>query len=535
MSQLDEMKLHHLFDFTPSALDGFTQNSFSFAHATSQEVMQAAQEWFGGEPIAAANYVKHLRKNFNIPTWADEAKVSNVILGSEKVFKDASRIPWSGSQFAGRFEKVLEDFGARLSKIMSPNQPGLELLVGLHTLSDGTWILMLGEAWRENQSGKEFVYWYIDALNHTRHFHLKPHPSVQFFLPRLLQSAAFLSESSDPDACAVSISREAMFGVSGDAKAPQIAIHQQSNNHHAAIGFDDDGNGEFYFMWSPETVRYGYIFHEVEDISHYEIAIAVATASLPKVAETLVDGFSNFHGAGSGGFQEITFADDYLYKAGAIEHFARGKFIAGPISQYIDFESYRLYEKVDEIQDTALAKRSADSLRLALNGYQEIISHGSGLAIAYSINRYVYAMQNYGGSILELSPEERAGFHDYGAQLLKYSTSLPVDFEDANAFSALALLEISRNKYQDALAAVNAGISILKQDRSHIPDSLMGDSNPLLNPHIKLELFATRAELLYRAGEVAKAKDLSKKILEEAISLEYEGPEIKKVKWILAH
>jgi hypothetical protein len=346
---------------------------------------------------------------------------------------------------------------------------------------------------------------------------------------------AFLSESSDPDSLGISITRDAMFGVSGDASAPEIAIHLQSDNHHAAIVFDDDNNGDFYFMWSPETVRYGYVFRETKDISEIEIAIAVATASLPKVAEALVDGYSNYQDAESGSFQEITFADDYIYKEGALEHFARGRFLAGPISQFVDFETSRLYDKIGDIQDLALAKKDANSLRLALNGYQEIISNGSGLTIAYAINRYVYAMQNYGGSVLGLSDDERAGFHEYGAKLLKYSTTLAVDLEDANAFSALALLEISRNKLSDALAAVNAGITLLKEDRSHIPESLLGDSDPQENPHIKLELFATRAELLYRAGEVAKAKDIAGKIFEEAQSKDYEGPEIKKVKWILEH
>lgn len=535
MSELDEMKLQRDYIFMPSAFDGFTEDSFTFAHAIKPDTEKAALEWFGGEPIGATNYVKHLRKNFNIPKWADEAQVSSALMGSEKIFKDAIRISWDQSKFGPRFEKVLEDFGARLYKTSSPNQPALEILVGLHALSDGAWFLLIGEAWRENEGGKEFIYWHIDALNHTRYFHLKPHPSIQFFLPHLLQSAAFLSESSNPDSLELSILRDAMFGVSNGVSAPQIAMHVEQNHHHPAIVIDDQGDGDFYFMWSPETIRYGYVFQEVKDISTLEIAIAVATSSMPRVAEILVDGYSNHDGVEVNSFQEITFADDYIYKEGALDHFARGRFVAGPISQFVDFETHRLYEKIDEIQDAALAKKDAAALRLALNGYQEIISNGSGLTIAYALNRYVYAMQNYGGSVLGLSADERAGFHEYGAKLLEYSTTLRVDLEDANAFSALALLEISRNKLSDALAAVNAGITLLREDRSHVPESLIGDSDPQENPHIKLELFATRAELLYRAGEVVKAKELATKVLEEAESKDYEGPEIRKVKWILAH
>jgi hypothetical protein len=74
----------------------------------------------------------------------------------------------------------------------------------------------------------------------------------------------------------------------------------------------------------------------------------------------------------------------------------------------------------------------------------------------------------------------------------------------------------------------------LRQDRTGIPESLFGNSEPSENPWIKLELFATRAELIYRSGDVAKAKELAAKVLSEAQAMSYEGPEIKKVQWILA-
>jgi hypothetical protein len=47
-------------------------------------------------------------------------------------------------------------------------------------------------------------------------------------------------------------------------------------------------------------------------------------------------------------------------------------------------------------------------------------------------------------------------------------------------------------------------------------------------------LFSTKAELIYRSGESVKAKELAQIILEEANSINYSGPDIEKVKWILA-
>jgi hypothetical protein len=532
---MSEMKLHRNFQFTPEALDGFTELSYTFAHAIKPETSDAALTWFGGETVGAANYVKHLKKNFNIPTWAESAKVSSTLMGTEKVFKESTQISWSDSEFAAQFAQVLDDFGGRLVHLNSPKGPNIEVLVRFHALSNGTFFVMIGEAWKKNESEEVFIYWHINALNHTRHFQLKPHPSFQFFIPHLLQSAAFLSESSDPDYQSTLIPRDAIFGCTESVSAPEIALHLERDHLNVAILINEEDIAEFHFMWSAETVRYGYIFNEVSDISEIEIQIAVASTSLAKVAEILVDGYSNHQSPGITNFQEITFSDETIYKEGALDHFARGRYLAGPISQFIDLEGYFLHHKIDVLQGEALAKKDPTSFRLALNGYQEIISNGSGISLAYALNRYVYAMLHSGGPVLGLSESERAGFYDYGARLLTYATTLRVDLEDANAFSNLAVLEVARSRFNDALAAANAGITLLKEDRSYIPESFLGDSDPQLNPHIKLELFATRAELLYRAGQVAKAKDLAGKVLAEANSKEYEGAEIEKVKWILSH
>ena len=533
-SLIDDIKIHHSFEFKPQAFEGYKADSFTFAKAIKPTTERSALRWFGGEQTISEGFLKHLRKNFNVPQWAEGSILANQLLRSEKVFKNATQISWSESTFALGFASFLGELGAETQVRITPNGPKVEVLTGMWLLSNGLPFVITGELWRDNKSGSNFIYWHIDALSNTRHLHLKPHPSIQYFLPLLFQSAAFLSESSNPDTLAITPTRKQIFGVDDDSLMPALTFQLEKDYYHAVFILNEDGEPELQFEWTAETVRYGYVFKEIDDISTIEIAIAVTTTALTKVAEILVDGFSNHPKGAGGSFQEITFSELSLYKSGALEHFEIGSFVPGPISQYINFDSVLVYIKCETLRSESIMNKDVNKMRLALNGYQEIISKGSGAAVPHSLNNYVYTMQNFGGSILGLSEQERADFHDYGAKLLTYASTLPVDLQDANALSNLALLEIARKKYSQALQAVNSGITLLRDDRTGIPESLFGNSVPSENPWIKLELFATRAELIYRSGDVVKAKELAAKVLSEAQSIKYEGPDIKKVQWILA-
>jgi len=528
-SLLNELKIENSFEFKPLVLEGYSAESFTFDNCTNPLIQETALGWFGGDATSSKSFIKHLRKNFKVPKWAEESMVSSELLGTDKIFKDSTRVSWSDSSFSLQFSSVLDDLGSTTQLTVSPNGPQIEVLTGIWLLSTGHPFVVTGELWKDNKSSNHFIYWHFDALISTRHFHLKPHPSVQYFLPLLFQSAGFLSETSDPDTWAMTPSRQRMFCVDDASLPPPLAFHSAKNYYHAVVTLKDEVP-ELTFEWSAETVRYGYIFEEIDDLSKIEISIAIASSSLTKVADILVDGFCNYPSK----FQETTFSEISIYAEGVLDHFEIGSFLPGPFAMYIDNESLLLVMKCDQILDDALDKKNATRMRVALSGYQEVISKGSGSAVPHSINGYVYYIQHYGGSVLGLGENERADIHDYAVKLLKYVTTLPVDLQDANGFSNLALIEISRKRFNDALQAVNSGITLLKQDRSYIPESSFGNSVPNENPWIKLELFATRADLIYRSGDSTKAKELAEKVLSEALRINYDGPEIKKVKWILA-
>jgi hypothetical protein len=482
------------------------ENPFRFDDVCAANTRKLALEWFGGEKLSAR----------------------------DQRFSGATQVAWSQSTFAKKFREILDGLGASTYVMDSPRAPGLDVLVGRWLLSNGLPFPLVGEVWRDSKTGKEFIYWHCEALVHTRHFHDEANSVRENNMPQLFQSLAFLSETPNQALIVNSGKRFEVFGSEDASAVPSIAIHCARDHYLAVIVLNDNGQEEYSRIWTPETILYGYIFEEIVDPSRNEVAIAVASTSLSKAADILVDGFANCRKKDESDFQAATSSDSAIYQEGELDHFDCGNFVAGPVTYYVDAESVYVYAACQEISHYARISKDPHMLRLALNGYQEIMSKGSGVSLPHSMNSYVYLMQNLSGPILGLSEEERSGFHDYGAKLLKYVTGLPVDLQDANACSNLALLEISRKRYSEALQAVNDGITILKQDRSQLPDSIMGNSKANENPGIKLELFATRAELIYRSGDKAKAQDLALKVLEDAESIKYDGAEIAKVKWILA-
>ncbi len=498
--KLEKYRIELDYPYTPSIRTPFPIHSFTFANATSSSTLNAAKQWIGPERLTSS------------------------------VFTNAIRIAWSSLPFAATFAQTMANLGATVQVAPTPQEKDMDVLVGMWTLSDGKPFLVFGEAWCDQSTGHNFLFWHFDALIRTRPSvtAASPNPKQSTALPKFFTAAWYLSETPTTINHSNKISRKDHFATEFP---PKIAFHTEVNHFHAALA-GENGNQEIDYFWTPETIRYGYIFDEVKDLSDMESAISEASSALPKVADILVDGFSNYQGLDAQSFQGLCAA---VFKSGNLKNYEKGIFIPGPIHIDMDMQSIYIYSVGQQLFYEALQSKKKDQLLVAINAYQEVFTKGTGASVVHALNTYVYAQMNYGVSILGLSKESMVAFRDYGATLLKYASAMPVDLQDANALSNLALLEISRENYDAAIEAVALGIAKLKEDRRHYPQSLMGNSAPEANPQIKLELFATKAELIYRSGDKAKAKELAMTIQEEAQALNYEGPEIAKARWILAH
>jgi len=501
--KLEKFRVKYDFKHTSRAIGDIPGDAFTFSHATSGGTYYEADEWSGR------------------------------VRPSDKFFTNAERLPWTSSSFATEFAQTLANLGATVQVVTTPQEKDLTVLTGIWNLSDGTPFMVFGELWRDKSSGKEFVFWNFDALVRTRPWSrvVEVNPALQLFLPKIFNGCVYISEAPSPLAHESEIGRRELFQTQSP---PPLAFHAQPNHFHAAlVGQGEDMQVDFF--WTAETIRYGYIFEEVADLENLETALAIAAGALPKVAEVLVDGFSNNPGNGKNSFQGICGADAAIFTKGEIKRYEMGIFIPGPIHLACEMRTIAVYALAQELLAIAGMKKDKDALLAGLAGMEEVISHGAGGSFVHAVNGYVYTMLNLAAQLIKQSPEDAKAFKAYAALLLKYVSKMPVDLQDANALSNLAMVEISRERYTGAIEAVTEGIEKLKEDRSFFPESVMGNSNPADNPGIKLELFATKAELIYRSGKKDEAKALAAIVVEEAAALEHDGPEITKVKWILSN
>ena len=532
--KLQDFRLNLSAAYTPKARPDFMEDAFTFKNANVVMTLLASQIWFEDETIQPKQ-VESLQ-NFlsTLPEWTHDAKLSRAFMYTEDQFNECTRISWSESKVGTLFLNSLSKLGAQVQKIPSPQDANKEIISGTWGISDGRPLPILGEAWKNNTTGEEFIYWFFDAMVHTRptSSRIEVSPSRVFFLPLLFQSCAYLSETLFPSVPISMKNRSQVFEVSSNSEIPKLAFHSEKNYYH--LGLSQQGNrfGVHYF-WTPETTRYGYIFKESDLLKDGATSLAIASDALPKVADILVDGFCNYGPNSEIPFQDVCVPDHLFIKESEISHFEFGLFVPGPIHIELEVKTIELYGRSQEAAHLGLQRKNSALLLAGLNGYQEVISKGVGTAVAHSVNSYVYTQNAYGNSMLALDEDAKAGFSNYAVSLLEFGSQLPVDLQDANACSNLALIEVGRNNFEAALKAVNRGIAILKEDRRNLPHSAMGNSVVELNPGIKLELFSTKSEILYRHGQVEKAKEIAQNILEEASHSGHSGPEVEKAKWIV--
>lgn len=529
---LTSYRLELTYQFTPRARGKNAIEDFTFNNAISKRTNTNAQGWFGGNFIKPSELDSLKEISGRLPHWSKDINVSSTLLNTGKIFENSIRISWSKSKLGDRFAKALT--GKQFEIIASPQDPDIEVILMHSTLSDGKKFAIIAEIWLDQENKREFVYWFFDAIVHTRpSLEKNPiNPAQLYFLPWLFQSCAYLSETTSPSSEDVVGSRMQSFRAKETENLPKLAFHTEKNYYHLA--FYEQQN--FAIFWTPEITRYGYLFDDTMRIEQIASSTSLFKLSLCKVADILVDGFCNSGTSGEESFQNICIPQELVFDDDQIHQFEKSIFVPGPV--YVDLEEKTivLYVTVQESAQRALIEKNSALLVASLNGAQEIISRGVGVSFVHSINGYIYTQFFAGGMrLLGMDEDSKRGFAEYAKLLLTYASRIPVDLQDANAFSNLALIEVSLRNYQQGLHYVELGISKLRENRSNFPDSIMGSSKLENNSGIKFELFATKAEILYRHGQVDKARRIAAIIVEEAQQLGHSGAEVEKAKWIVSH
>ena len=529
------------YSFTSKPQEDYSPESFTFPHAYANFVFLMAKDWFGDSPVPIREALKRSKivkaEDFYEPVadgevdFLGEPSVDRSLINSYSRFDGCERISWSSSDIAKRWQKTLESKGVNFHEMKSPQNLELDIVMGTWLLFDGQSVLpIIGEAWKDAKTGKEFIYWFIDALARTRKTSVPPleYPSHQFFYPALFQRVGYLSETVFPSSMLRIRDRNMEFGVEKVEHAPQIALHVQSDYYVMGIS---QGEKELNvrYDWAPEATRYGYIVDEnVPFESVDEIVIQLVNA-LPKVASILMDGFANWSFKENISFQSELFTDLDLFDSEEIDTFSVGLNVPGHAYCALAWKSVMSYALLDELQRNEKLMSDFDNMMFHRGGLFRIANQGVGPAAVHALNTLYFKIISQ-DDVTTIDVSARGKIE----AILTYFAQYPFDRQDANAYSNLALLQTGWGKHKEALVSADKGIALFNTElqQKHVTEmSGGGQFYPII---IKWELYLTKARVLVLLNQTEQAKEPLVSLIREARAMKFSGQELADAEGLLS-
>ena len=522
--------------FQSKQRDEFGPEAFTFRHANILMTIAMAKNWLGDdECISATKFYKDLKIN-NVPDWAEEIEVHKSLVNTDRYFEKATRIGWSESKIGKKFQEQAERVGALTHLMPSPQDLSQDILTGNWKLCDGTTLIQMGEVWKDNSNGQEFIYWHIDALVRTRPPILKPENDLatKLYLPYLFQSASYLSESPFPSTPIVMKSREAQFGYTDKKDIPKIAIHTENNCRNFGTTYEGD-QMQAIFLWTPQITRYGYVFEDRDIHGTMDEALITVFDALPKVGDILADGYCNWGPDSELSFQASCFADRSLFSPEEYAPIFIGEYVPGSIYAELDFRALHVYNNSYQAFYEGMQEDNEELVNAGMGGFYDLINNGCGSSVGHSVNALIFAQFNNPESFLgeKSEPRYQEWLHD-SKMFLKFVTKFDIDFQNANAYSNLALIHIDEGEFADAQKCVTAGLHILETANPNKSVSLLWESNPKAILPIKLELMMHQVSIHMEKDEKALANKLAKEIVRIANENDYDDGNVLAASYVLS-
>ena len=522
--------------FQSKQRDEFGPEAFTFRHANILMTIAMAKNWLGDdECISATKFYKDLKIN-DVPDWAEEIEVHKSLVNTDRYFEKATRIGWSESKIGKKFQEQAERVGALTHLMPSPQDLSQDILAGNWKLCDGTTLIQMGEVWKDNSNGQEFIYWHIDALVRTRPPILKPENDLatKLYLPYLFQSASYLSESPFPSTPIVMKSREAQFGYTDKKDIPKIAIHTENNCRNFGTTYEGD-QMQAIFLWTPQITRYGYVFEDKDISGTMDEALITVFDALPKVGDILADGYCNWGPDSELSFQASCFADRSLFSPEEYAPIFIGEYVPGSIYAELDFRALHVYNNSYQAFYEGMQEDNEELVNAGMGGFYDLINNGCGSSVGHSVNALIFAQFNNPESFLgeKSEPRYQEWLHD-SKMFLKFVTKFDIDFQNANAYSNLALIHIDEGEFADAQKCVTAGLHILETANPNKSVSLLWESNPKAILPIKLELMMHQVSIHMEKDEKALANKLAKEIVSIATENDYDDGNVLAASYVLS-
>ena len=522
--------------FQSKQRDEFGPEAFTFRHANILMTIAMAKNWLGDdECISATKFYKDLKID-DVPDWVQEIEVHKSLINTDRYFEKATRIGWSESKIGKKFQEQAERVGALTHLMPCPQDLSQDILTGNWKLCDGTTLIQMGEVWRDNSNGKEFIYWHIDALVRTRPPLLKPENDLatKLFIPYIFQSASYLSESPFPSTPIVMKSREAQFGFADKKHIPKIAIHTENNCRNFGTTYEGD-QMQAIFLWTPQITRYGYIFEEKDISGTMDEALITVFDALPKVGDILADGYCNWGPDSELSFQASCFADRSLFSPEEYAPIFIGEYVPGSLYAELDFRALHVYNNSYQALYEGMQEDNEELVNAGVGGFYDLINNGCGASVGHSVNALIFAQVNNPESFLgeKSEPRYQEWLHD-SKMFLKFVTKFDIDFQNANAYSNLALIHIDEGEFADAQKCVTAGLHILETANPNKSVSLLWESNPKAILPIKLELMMHQVSIHMENDEKALANKLAKEIVRIANENDYDDGNVLAASYVLS-
>jgi len=444
--------------FDRQEFPNYSEESFSFKNANRTLVQATSRSWFPGQYRSSSELTSHIESE-DRPGWITDFEVNDWFLDGEEFFSEYEPIPWSKSAFGDRFLNSLSKRGASYSQgsfgsyveIEGPDgtieklplSTQIDIVSGQWGLSDGTRYLQKGEVFRSKKSGKDVVFWGIDALASTR-----PRTSVsnaafsnELLIPHQLQVATYLAETDFPYAITGSMGlakRATSFGDNVEHLVRPVTRHIRDGR---VIGLENGSNSyQAIATWAPDVWQHGYIFDERMTDEEIYSQLPTVSNGLSKIAEILVDGYCNWPAGSDLDFQVVLWSDYALCAEN--DYYRNGAIIPGVLYWELAQRSINryneAYQAIHQEIDEDVRDQASDALMV-------LLYEGVGSTFLNAGNSWAYSgMRLYEN-------------HDCSAEM-EFLSTIDVDSQGINALSNLILWHIQNKSFKDAEPLVDIAL-----------------------------------------------------------------------------
>ena len=502
--------------------EGISEDSYGFENANKLVVTLAGVNWWKDktytdkELLATSGFQEH-------PKFQNDVDIAESFTGHNMALFDCEPIEWAESKFGSRFSEIVRELGVLIypfnpAPVMTfTDEHGVEqqkklkpelndLVIGRWQTPNGFTLTQLGQVYKNKQSGKEFVYWYIEALARSRYSieSRRPHPSKTTYIPYLLQTALYLGETSFPGTAGAMITitnRHKEFGVDEGTQLPLPYVQTLENTRVTSILESDPTNLITFF--APELTKLGYIFDDSMTDSELRKFLPPCLDALSIVPGILLDGFANF------GLSE-NLAINFQLLAGSDFAMPEGQpfcecgllvpgLIYGELVRRFENAYNQLYVEIEKERNSSSKKKLLEINQkffdLADLGVGSIAFHAANTACFTLINEQL--------------------FGEGPINLLRTVAKYPTDFQNANALSNLALMQILADDLASAEVTIEDARIAIKNRFDSVVNSLNSVGyNAEQETDIILEIYQTFFDLKSKLGKINECKAIAQEVIE---------------------